>query len=84
VEIFFNLPIKSVQSDGGGEFIPLQRYFNSMGINYRQTCLHTHHQNGGSRSPTIVRKLLGDFFEILALYFDPKVINLPPVLFNIK
>jgi hypothetical protein len=45
VEIFFNLPIKSVQSDGG-EFIPLQRYFNSVGINYRQTCPHTHHQNG--------------------------------------
>jgi hypothetical protein len=46
VENFFNLPIKSVQSDGGGEFIPLQRYFNSVGINYRQTCPHTHHQNG--------------------------------------
>jgi hypothetical protein len=45
VEIFFNLPIKSVQSDGGGEFIPLQHYFNSMGINYWQTCPHTHHQN---------------------------------------
>jgi hypothetical protein len=46
VENFFNLPIKSVQSDGGGEFIPLRRYFNSVGINYRQTCPHTHHQNG--------------------------------------
>lgn len=46
VEKFFNLQIKSVQTDGGGEFIPLQRYLNSVGINYRQSCPHTHHQNG--------------------------------------
>jgi hypothetical protein len=46
VEKYFGLPIKSVQTDGGGEFIPLQKHLSTAGISYRQTCPHTHHQNG--------------------------------------
>jgi hypothetical protein len=46
VEKFFSRSIKSVQSDGGGEFIPVQKFLISNGISYRQTCPHTHHQNG--------------------------------------
>jgi hypothetical protein len=46
VENFFQSKIKSVQTDGGGEFIPVQTYLSSNGISYRQTCPHTHHQNG--------------------------------------
>jgi hypothetical protein len=46
VEKFFDLTVKYVQTDGGGEFIPLQNHCHSFGINYRQTCPHTHHQNG--------------------------------------
>jgi hypothetical protein len=46
VENFFGQSIKSVQTDGGGEFIPVQKLLISHGISYRQTCPHTHHQNG--------------------------------------
>jgi len=46
VEKFFNRNIKSIQTDGGREFIPVQKFLSSNGISYRQTCPHTHHQNG--------------------------------------
>jgi hypothetical protein len=46
VENYFQSSIKSVQTDGGGEFIPVQRLLSAHGISYRQTCPHTHHQNG--------------------------------------
>jgi len=46
VEKFFNRNIKSIQTDGGEEFIPVQKFLSSNGISYRQTCPHTHHQNG--------------------------------------
>jgi hypothetical protein len=46
VENFFSCTIKAVQTDGGGEFIPLKKILASNGISYRQTCPHTHHQNG--------------------------------------
>ena len=46
VELQFNYPIKSVQSDGGGEFRPFTKYLNDLGIVHKFTCLHTHHQNG--------------------------------------
>jgi hypothetical protein len=45
VKNYFNCRIKSVQTDGGGEFIPLQRILATHGISYHQTCPHTHHQN---------------------------------------
>jgi len=46
VELQYNTPIKSVQTDGGGEFRPFTSYLNSFGIIHRLTCPHTHHQNG--------------------------------------
>jgi hypothetical protein len=37
------------------------------------------------QDPNNSEKIAGDFFfEILALYFDPRAINLSHVLFNIK
>jgi hypothetical protein len=41
VENFFSRSIKSIQTDGGGEFIPLQRFLHIASISYRQTCPHT-------------------------------------------
>lgn len=45
-ELQFGHKIKSVQTDGGGEFRPLTSHFTSLGIIHRITCPHTHHQNG--------------------------------------
>ncbi|PNX90814.1 histone deacetylase, partial [Trifolium pratense] len=46
VELQYNLPIKSVQTDGGGEFRPFTQFLTPLGIVHRLTCPHTHHQNG--------------------------------------
>jgi IS30 family transposase len=46
VETFFITKIRSVQSDNGGEFHPLQTALNSMGVSYRLSYPHTHHQMG--------------------------------------
>ena len=46
VEWQFDVPIKSVQTDGGGEFQPLGAHFRSLGIVHRLSCPHTHHQMG--------------------------------------
>jgi len=46
VENYFHSSIKSIQTDGGGEFIPVQRLLSAHAISYRYTCPHTHHQNG--------------------------------------
>jgi histone deacetylase 1/2 len=46
VELQFNCKIKSVQTDGGGEFRPLTQHLNKLGVTHRLTCPHTHHQNG--------------------------------------
>jgi len=46
VELQYNLPIKSVQTDGGREFRPLTQFLNTLGITHRLTCPHIHHQNG--------------------------------------
>jgi hypothetical protein len=46
VETYFNTKIISIQRDNGGEFRPLQTFLTSMGISYRLSCLHTHHQMG--------------------------------------
>jgi histone deacetylase 1/2 len=45
VELQYNLPIKFVQTDGGGEFRPFTQYLTPLGIIHRLTCPHTHHQN---------------------------------------
>ena len=46
VERYFTRKIKSVQSDWGGEFRNLNKFFSSLGISHRRSCPHTHQQNG--------------------------------------
>jgi hypothetical protein len=46
VERLFDRKIKSIQTDGGGEFQKLRHLFTSHGIHHRITCPHTHQQNG--------------------------------------
>lgn len=46
VELQCNLPNKSVQTDGGGEFRPHTQFLNTLGIAHKLTCPHTHQQNG--------------------------------------
>jgi hypothetical protein len=46
VETYSNTKIVSVQSDNGGEFSPHKTSLTSMGISYRLSCPHTHHQMG--------------------------------------
>jgi hypothetical protein len=46
VENFFSYNIASVQSDNGGEFLPLHNKLTSIGVSYRFSCPHTHHQMG--------------------------------------
>jgi histone deacetylase 1/2 len=46
VELQFNCKIKTVQTDGGGEFRPFTKYLTELGVVHRLTCPHTHHQNG--------------------------------------
>lgn len=42
----FNLKIKSIQIDWGGEFKSYISLLLESGINHRIICPHTHHQNG--------------------------------------
>ena len=46
VERYFNLQIKSIQSDWGGEYRSLSKFFPNCGITHRVSCPHTHQQNG--------------------------------------
>jgi IS30 family transposase len=46
VESYFGTKILFVQSDSGGEFCPLQTSLNAMGVSYRLSYPHTHHQMG--------------------------------------
>jgi hypothetical protein len=46
VECFFNSKIRAVQSDWGGEYRPLNKLLQTLGINHRVSCPHTHQQNG--------------------------------------
>jgi histone deacetylase 1/2 len=46
VEHLFNSKILAVQSDWGGEYHRLNRYFRDEGIVHRVTCPHTSQQNG--------------------------------------
>jgi hypothetical protein len=52
VENLFGHSIKSVQTNVGGEFLHVQKLLKSHDVSYRQTCPHTHHQNG-----TVERKI---------------------------
>ena len=46
VECLLNNKIKTVQSDWGGEYHRLSRYFQREGITHRVSCPHTSQQNG--------------------------------------
>jgi histone deacetylase 1/2 len=46
VECQFSLKIKSVQTDWGGEYRKLNKFFQTIGIHHRLICPHTHKQNG--------------------------------------
>ena len=46
VERMLDTKIKTVQSDWGGEYHRLNRYFAQEGITHRVTCPHTSQQNG--------------------------------------
>lgn len=46
VERFFNLKIPYVQSDWGGLFCSLHKFFINQNMTYRRSCPHAHQQNG--------------------------------------
>uniref|UniRef100_A0A803Q3J9 Integrase catalytic domain-containing protein n=1 Tax=Cannabis sativa TaxID=3483 RepID=A0A803Q3J9_CANSA len=46
VERMFDTKIKSVQTDLGKKFSPLYKHFHELGIQVRQSCAHTHQQQG--------------------------------------
>jgi len=46
VECLLNAKIKSVQTDWGGEYWNLNKYFQSIGILYHISCPHSHQQLG--------------------------------------
>jgi histone deacetylase 1/2 len=46
VECLLNTKIKALQSDWGGEYHKLHRYFQRTGISHRVSCPHTSQQNG--------------------------------------
>jgi hypothetical protein len=45
VERMFNRKIISVHSDWGGEYEPLNSFFQKIGISHQVSCPHTHQQN---------------------------------------
>jgi histone deacetylase 1/2 len=45
-EHMLNTKIRSVQSDWGGEYHRLHKYFQATGIDHHISCPHTHQQNG--------------------------------------
>jgi histone deacetylase 1/2 len=49
VERFLNSKILAVQSDWGGEYRRLHRFFDRIGIRHRVTCPHISKQNGIAR-----------------------------------
>jgi histone deacetylase 1/2 len=46
VERLLNHKIIHVQSDWGGEYLKLNKFFDDIGISHRVSCPHTHQQNG--------------------------------------
>ncbi|KAH9769651.1 retrovirus-related pol polyprotein from transposon RE1 [Citrus sinensis] len=46
VEKQFDHPLKSLQSDWGGEYRNFVHFLQEEGIEFRHSCPHTHHQNG--------------------------------------
>ena len=46
VEQQFNTKIKSIQTNWGGEYRKLNKFFTNLGIVHHLACPHTHEQNG--------------------------------------
>jgi histone deacetylase 1/2 len=46
VERLLQIKIRTAQTDGGGEYRRLSRFFSLIGIQHRLTCPHTSKQNG--------------------------------------
>ena len=46
VERYFNRKVKVVQSDWGGEYRSLNKFFQTCGITHHVSCPHTPQQNG--------------------------------------
>ena len=46
IERMLGKKILAVQSDWGGEFHKLHKFFGNLGISQRLSCPHTHQQNG--------------------------------------
>ena len=46
VECLFDRKIKAIQTDWGGEYRSLHKYFSSLGILHHLSCPHTYEQNG--------------------------------------
>lgn len=49
VELQFNTKIKTIQSNGGGEFQTISKYLLSQGIIHHKSCPHTPEQNGTAK-----------------------------------
>jgi len=45
-ELQFQIPLKGVQINWGGEFRSSSKFLAEMGIHHRVICPHTHHKNG--------------------------------------
>jgi len=45
-ELQLGHPLKSLQTDWGGEYKSFTKYLTDLGITHRLICPHTHHQNG--------------------------------------
>jgi hypothetical protein len=76
VEHLFDRKIKSIQTDGGGEFQKLCHLFTSHGIHHQLTCPHTREQNG-----SVERKhhhIVEMGFTLLAHASAPSPIGLRP------
>ena len=46
VECLFDRKIKAIQTNWGGEYHSLHKYFSSLGILHHISCPHTHAKNG--------------------------------------
>ena len=46
VECLLNKKIVNVQTDWGGEYHKLNKFFSDIGVSHRVSCPHTHQQNG--------------------------------------
>jgi hypothetical protein len=72
VERLFNTKIKQIQTDWGGEFRPLNTFFQKHGIIHRISCPHTHQQQGYVERKH--RHIIDKSFALLAESHVPKTL----------